>query len=364
MLCFCLVRRQNIYIMNVKLILSALVILVFGSNLKAQLPVIQAKGEGKKTVDWAVIAEKEAAEELGFFENPCAQGVSPMHVSSFLKGQGNRTYVMQNLADDNPMTAWVEGVLGYGIGEWFEIKAITVNTIYNGYQSSPKNWKNNSRVKRFKVYQDGQAICYLDLLDEMGAQHFELPHRPNWETKANFRFEIVDVYKGDKWEDVCISHVDHVACCFAPTTQIYLPKKEGQAIKTIEEGTEILGVNLEQSTTFLAKVELTTQQLHLSLLKVATAQHQILITPDHPLYIEGYGFISLGQLLVKKNYKDWKALAAAQIQVLVYDETTASTKFETIKSVKKEEGSFETHTILSLSKGDTYIANGFINKVY
>ena len=69
-------------------------------------------------------------------------GGIPTKASSTLKGQGSKNYSIKNLIDDNPMTAWVEGVTGYGIGEWFEIKG-KANIIYNGYQSSPTNWKNN-----------------------------------------------------------------------------------------------------------------------------------------------------------------------------------------------------------------------------
>ncbi|BDS09816.1 NADase-type glycan-binding domain-containing protein [Aureispira anguillae] len=351
--------------MNFKLILSALLVTNVWMTAKAQLPVVQAKGGEGIAIDWNTMAEKGTAEDgLGFFHNPCAQGTTPMHVSSTLKGQGSKTYKLQNLADDNPMTAWVEGVLGYGIGEWFEVKAITVNRIYNGYQSSAKNWKDNSRVKRFKVYLDGAPICFLDLTDEMGAQHFELPHRPNWETKANFKFEIVEVYKGDKWDDVCISHVDHVACCFAPTTQISLANNWSQAINTIKEGTPLLGIDLNTATTFESNVQLTTNQRHLTLLEVATASHEIAITPDHPLYIEGRGFISLGQLMVDQNYKDWDALEQAELNVMVYDKALGKTKFEKINTIKKIEGDFDTYTILSIAKGSTYIANGFVNKVY
>lgn len=350
--------------MNIKLLLMVLTVGLCTSEILGQLPVVQAKGGDGKSIDW--VAMKKAAENEdgpGFFDNQCAQGVVPAHCSSDLKSKGHYTYTIKNLSDDNPMTAWVEGKLGYGIGEWFEVKAITVNTIYNGYQSSIKNWKENSRVKRFKVYYNGEPLCFLDLTDEMGAQHFELPHRVNWEHKSNFKFEIVEVYKGEKWDDVCISHVDHVACCFAPNTMIAL-ENTAQAIEQLEEGTTVLGIDLDKEKTFMSKVELTTQQRHLSLLNVATKNYQISVTPSHPLYIKGKGFIALEQILSQYPDKDWSDLTKMGLQVLVFDKAKEKMVYEPLTKVEKVEGDFQTYTILSLEKGSTYIANGFVNKVY
>lgn len=344
-------------------VLSTLGLLVFSTALWAQLPIIKAKGGEGENVDWAAI--KALVDGPGFFDNPCAQGVSPEHVSSSLKSQGSHTYKMHNLSDDNPQTAWVEGVRGYGIGEWFEVQAITVNVIYNGYQSSPSKWKNNSRVKRFKVYHDGDPLCFLDLTDEMGAQHFELPHRANWESKGNFRFEIVEVYKGNKWEDVCISHVDHVACCMAPSTLVSTSKNASTTIKNLEEGTSILAIDLDNQTTFNATVTLTTEQRHLSLLEISTATYNIAITPDHPLYIEGKGFVSLGQLLSQMAADEtWTDLVQKGVRVMVFNDQTQQTYYETIEQIEQVQGDFQTHTILSIEQGSTYIANGFVNKVY
>lgn len=351
--------------MNLRLTVLTFFALTLSLQGFAQLPVVQAKGGQGTNVNWAEIKEKEDAvkDGPGFFYNGCAQGVSPEHASSTLESHGSKSYGLKNLADDNPMTAWVEGKLGYGIGEWFEVQAITVNVIYNGYQSSPKNWKNNSRVKRFKVYIDGKAVCLLDLTDEMGAQYFELPHRPNWENKANFRFEIVDVYKGDKWDDVCVSHVDHGACCFAPTTLIQLDAAKFQEINEVEEGAKVLCIDLESQKTFHATINKTTAQRHLSLLNVATASHSISITPDHPLHIKGKGFVSLAQLLSKMEAdKSWTDLTG--VEVMVYDEKSRTTHFEAIQSVEKVEGDFMTYTVLSINKGATYVANGFVNKTY
>ena len=348
-------------------VLFVIGLLVSSATTWAQIPTIKAKGGEGVNVDWGEVKATQSGlvDGPGFFDNPCAQGVSPEHVSSSLKSQGSHNYKMQNLSDDDPQTAWVEGVLGYGIGEWFEVQAITVNVIYNGYQSSPSKWENNSRVKRFKVYHDGEPLCFLDLTDEMGAQYFELPHRANWESKGNFRFEIVEVYKGKKWEDVCISHIDHVACCMAPTTLITMNEGNTTTIKNLAEGNAILAIDLDNQKTFESTVAVTTKQRHLSLLEVQTATYKIAITPDHPLYIEGKGFVSLGQLLSQMQADEtWNDLVAKGIKVMVFNPETEATYYEVIEQIEHIKGDFQTHTILSMEKGSTYIANGFVNKVY
>lgn len=356
---------------TIERLLFVLLMTVWALPIFAQLPVVQAKGGAGQNVNWseikAAIEAKavEGEEEPDYFYNDCAQGLSAGHASSTLKGQGSKTYSLMNLTDDNPMTAWVEGQPGYGIGEWFEVKGINVNVIYNGYQSSPSNWKNNSRVKRFKVYIDGIPNCFLDLTDEMGAQYFELPHYINWENKYNYKFEIVEVYKGDKWDDVCISHIDHEGCCFASTTMIQLKENMGQMVDKLQEGVEILCINLEDNQTFHAAVKTTIKQRHLSLLDVRTASHQISITADHPLYIKNKGFVSLSSLMSEFGQElTWDYLVNQEIEVMVYDQETATTYFEKIESIEKIEGDFMTYTILSIDKASSYIANGFVNKTY
>ena len=148
----------------------------------SQIPTINAVcGEGKN-IDWPSIKieEEKDTDGPGFFYMDCDQGVNPLKASSTLANQGKNNYDIKNINDNNPMTAWVEGKADYGIGEFFEIKAAGINTIYNGYQSSPKSWIENSRVKKFKVYKNNVAICYLELTDEMGRQSFELPGHNNY----------------------------------------------------------------------------------------------------------------------------------------------------------------------------------------
>lgn len=335
-------------------------------NLSAQLPVVTAIGGEGTNIDWPSIKvyEDTSSEGPGFFYNDCAQGVNPVKASSTLAAQGGKSYGIENLSDANPMTAWVEGAKGYGIGEWFEVEGSRVNSIYNGYQSTPLNWRNNSRVKRFKVYVDGKPFCFLDLTDEMGEQRFEL--NLEWkdpEHPYRFRFEIADVYKGDKWDDVCISHIDDIACCFAANTQ--LSSWAGSVVEAdaLQQGTEILTYDFAGDTVHASAVQLVAHQLHASMLRVTAGGKQIDITSDHPLFIKGQGFISMNALRAQTPQGTYEDIAG-RFEVMMWDTATQSSQFVTITSIAVLTGDFQTVTVRSLSSGTSYIVNGFITKTY
>lgn len=341
-------------------------ILLFSHFLSAQLTVITAIGGGGRNVDWLkekVNAEKET-DGPGFFYSDCAQGVKPQRASSTLTGQGQKSYGIMNLSDDDPMTAWVEGVAGYGIGEWFEISAANVNTIYNGYQSTPLNWLNNSRVKRFKVYVDGEPHCYLDLTDEMGQQSFDLNIvTKSYDSAYTFRFEIADVYKGNKWDDVCISHVDDVACCFAVSTRLYAMAGTFVQAGVLQKGTALLTFDQMRDTVSSAEVVLSAMQRHVTLLRVKAGGKSIEITPDHPLNVEGRGFISLAVLRSETPDKSYTELVGST-KVLLWSDENAMSYYAEIESIEELHGDFQTVTVRQLSNGSMYIANGFVSQTY
>lgn len=133
--------------------------------------------------------------------------------SSSLAPQGNNTYIVSNLSDGDFRSSWVEGVSGYGVGEWIEYTfpaGIIINevTIVNGYVKSQSSWENNSRVKQLKVYFNGIAFAVLNLKDERSYQSFPFwkglgLEQRNW----TLRFEIVDVYKGKKYDDTALTGI-------------------------------------------------------------------------------------------------------------------------------------------------------------
>ena len=59
----------------------------------------------------------------------CLGEVGKIVASSTLRPQGSKNYRATNLYDFDHETAWVEGVKGYGIGQWIEYQGVGGNSI-------------------------------------------------------------------------------------------------------------------------------------------------------------------------------------------------------------------------------------------
>ena len=141
-------------------------------------------------------------------------GYSPkIKASSSLKQQSNINYEPENIYDHNYKNVWAEGVSGYGIGEYIifhdgpyiddDLKVI----ISNGYVKSEAAWKNNSRVKKLKLYCNDIPFAILNLEDSRSEQIFKFPELPASYDEWELKFEILDIYKGEKYDDTVISEI-------------------------------------------------------------------------------------------------------------------------------------------------------------
>jgi len=153
----------------------------------------------------------------------CGGGQDTLSASSELKTFKGITYSAKNIHDLSYKSAWIEGVPGYGIGEYItyhippQNPRITEVIVVNGYVKSEKSWKDNSRVKKLKMYIDDKPVAILNLKDTREEQHFKFDplgysDRENWEelqTKPwwTIKFEILEVYEGDKYDDTAISEI-------------------------------------------------------------------------------------------------------------------------------------------------------------
>jgi hypothetical protein len=153
----------------------------------------------------------------------CGGGGDTASASSELKTYKGIKYSASCSHDFSYKTAWIEGIPGYGIGEYLvyhfppENPRITKVIIVNGYVKSLKNWQENSRVKRLKMYLDNKPFAILNLADTRQEQVFsfdpigngergnleKLKSKPWWTMK----FEIMEVYKGDKYDDTAITEI-------------------------------------------------------------------------------------------------------------------------------------------------------------
>lgn len=125
---------------------------------------------------------------------------------------------------------WVEGVKGYGIGESITISSeeeFNKIIILNGYVDVNRVdlYKKNSRVKTFTLKDLDNKVDYkINLEDLVEFQSFVLSNK----TK-NVKLIIEDVYKGDKWDDTCITGLVTLASYVdpdVPLNQSYTYKED------------------------------------------------------------------------------------------------------------------------------------------
>jgi hypothetical protein len=137
--------------------------------------------------------------------------------SSNLKAFKEITYVAENANEGSLENAWIEGNPDYGVGE--SIEFIYHNTMYenqifeidgvfilNGYYKTIQLWKENSRVKKFKLFINGELSGIIELIDIRNPQFVELPHITiKYIIETRIKFEIVDIFKGSKYKDTAVT---------------------------------------------------------------------------------------------------------------------------------------------------------------
>ncbi len=145
----------------------------------------------------------------------CGGGNYKVSASSELIIQNKNKYEAKLANDLSYKTAWVEGKKDSGIGEYIEYffknksPRITSIIISNGYMKSDDTWKNNNRVKALKLYVNGNVFGILNLTDTKTDQAFDigtLEHNKDGSDLV-LKFEILDVYKGDKYNDTAITEI-------------------------------------------------------------------------------------------------------------------------------------------------------------
>ncbi len=143
----------------------------------------------------------------------CGGRVDRVTASSYLSPQGRFSYKPEHAHDFDWESAWVEGVSGDGIGQYllYEFPSgprVTTVNILNGYVKTSKAWKENSRVKKLKVYYNNTPIAILNLEDSRSLQSFDIGTVGRLEGRPwTLKFEILEVYRGTKYRDTVISEI-------------------------------------------------------------------------------------------------------------------------------------------------------------
>jgi hypothetical protein len=295
----------------------------------------------------------------------CGGGPSDVYTSSDLQATQKNNYVATNIHDGNLGTAWVEGKPGLGIGESFsfvfEKKSPPVTTVmlYNGYLKSDQVWKDNGRVKQLKLYVDNKPAALLNLKDVKSQQIFNIDTLQGIDTSLVLRFEITQVYKGDKYEDVAISDIEFDGTgvhCFVKGTSVLTPTGKA-AIQNLKTGDEVLSFNEQTGEIETAVILEVASQKHHNLYELDFSGTKITVTDDHPLFVnESFYAVKANSIYgIKAN-----ELNAGQ-EIQFYENGEFVTR--KLISIKKLESCQETYTIAKLDKNRLFFANGIFAAV-
>lgn len=144
----------------------------------------------------------------------CGGGNYKVAASSVLTSK-NKNYEAASANDLSYETAWVPDSKKGGIGEsieyFFENKSprITSIIIANGYMKSDEAWKNNNRIKAFRLWVNGKSFGILNLTDTKTDQMFQIGtfgHNPDG-SDLRLKFEILSVYPGSKYNDSAVTEI-------------------------------------------------------------------------------------------------------------------------------------------------------------
>lgn len=354
------------------LIITASIITAFATAASAQtIPDLYPTGYQKVLSDEAAAKWDPVENEImGSYWNIIGEGCSwycgnggpiKIEASSRLKSQGNNNYNESHLHDLSYQTTWVEGVSGYGIGEWikYTFKAnnprITNIHVVNGYCKSQSAWRNNSRVKKLKVYVNDRPLAMLNLEDKRSDQNFEIA--PMTDTREwTMKFEIVDVYQGDKWDDTALSEIYFDGLdvhCFAANTKIMVTETTTRNIEEIKEGDMILAYDPDTKQTFQSKVLETAKVPHDNIVCYTFDDgRHITATDDHP-FLTTHGWASSNPAKTAAYKGFGKVSTLTTDDFIITNEGTVG-----LVAITRPHQRIMTYTIVKLSQGNVFFANG------
>jgi hypothetical protein len=134
----------------------------------------------------------------------------------------NTTYNSSNIVDVFNLIPWAEGVNGSGIGEIITfIPKYSLHSrfglyfiISNGYvdYNRPYLYNYNNRVKKIRIYVIGYdnkiEFKDLEITDTPNYQGFYLKFGEDAYNIEQIKVEILEVYRGDRYDDTCINFLN------------------------------------------------------------------------------------------------------------------------------------------------------------
>jgi hypothetical protein len=290
----------------------------------------------------------------------CGGGPDSILASSELQPNGKLDYKPDNCHDFSLRTAWVEGASGNGIGQSLTYRfrklgpPVTDVLIYNGYMKSEQAWKDNARVKQLKLYINNKPYAILNLKDTTALQIFKIGTHQGKKGDLFLKFEIVEVYKGNKYEDVAISEIEFDGTgvhCFAAGTLVDLP--DGAVpIEQIKIGDTVNTYNEQNHQIEPAVVLALAQQIHHNLYTLDFEGTILTVTDDHPFYFDGQYYS------IKENNQYGLQTKKLYLTQTILQAKNGELKTLRLTSIKKLNSCETTYTIIKLSRNKLFFVNG------
>lgn len=308
----------------------------------------------------------------------CGGVVDSLFASSELPSNKELTYRASNAHDLDFRTAWVEGKTGPGIGESItyvfppENPRITTIKIANGYVKSEKAWRENSRVKKLKLYVNGKAYAILNLEDKRVLQLFTVDPighsvRDNWDLlksqpPINLKFEILEVYRGDKYEDTCISEIFFDGLdvhCLAANSLVLMADHTMKRIDRISIGEKVLSYDIENGHNVVSEVVGIYQAEHSELSRLVFEDGEIVITDDHPLWVQNKGWSAVNAEAALQYTSHHQKQRTNRLSVGDFVFLPAEQRYSRLSTITRIPNDLPTYT-LRLTNANNFIANGLL----
>ena len=296
-------------------------------------------------------------------------GPTRIWASSVLSPSGKANYEAANLFSDNG--AWCEGVEGNGIGESVSIEfpgkgyygpytVVNTLTILNGYSRSRQLWNDNGRVKTLKLYVDNIPYAYLELLDTLEYQTFDLG-RVFSRSGVNFilKFEIIDVYPGAKYDDVALSEFEFNGeghLCLEASTEISMSDGTTRSIEELKEGDWIISVDPNSKEVVNSQVLNVAVVPHNNLVEIWLDEGVIRLTDDHPLLTIG------GEWAVVKPINKTGCVKLVSGTTLAFI-NNGETKGAFVREIVNVKGIHFTYSIVHTSTDLPFLSNGLLTSI-
>ena len=299
----------------------------------------------------------------------CGANLPNATATAHLARQGKNTYYAANLHDFDLRTTWAvksQKAIGQKLTFTFEhhYPRVTTLKIWNGYYKNKDLWKANARVAKFKLYIDDKPVGIIPLKNVMKLQvvKFEPVLGKNTDAPLKLTLEVMDIYPGTKYQDVCVSEINFDGIdvhCLSGGTKIMMANGNEKNIEEIKTGDHVMTYNIARKKNEPAIVKCLVEAQHKYEYLLTFEDGTTITTSDaHPFYTAQGTWASLNNHQSNTAYVQEQPVEELANGTHVFK--PIENKFIRLNSYEKLKGK-KSYTLM-LKKGNNFIANGLMVK--